>query len=108
MSNNDFLREVLRAHEIQPNSPEMRALQDARKEVEALLRDAFPDCSPTIRYGGSKAKGTMVLEIMTWILFAIFLATRIAREKPSNKYISTSERRSTRNIGLSKRQPRFV
>ena len=62
MSNNDFLREVLRAHEIQPNSPEMRALQDARKEVEALLRDAFPDCSPTIRYGGSKAKGTMVLE----------------------------------------------
>src|SRR5271165_2691701 len=62
MSNNDFLREVLRAHEIQPNSPEMRALQDARKEVEALLRDTFPDCSPTIRYGGSKAKGTMVLE----------------------------------------------
>src|SRR6478672_7112277 len=62
MSNNEFLRELLRAHEIQPKSPDMRALQDAREEVETLLRDAFPDCSPTIRYGGSKAKNTMVLE----------------------------------------------
>ncbi|MGA7323551.1 MAG: hypothetical protein WBX25_03465 [Rhodomicrobium sp.] len=62
MSNDNFLREVLRAHEIEPDSPEMRNLQDARKEVEGVLRDAFSDCSPTIRYGGSKAKGTMVLE----------------------------------------------
>ena len=62
MSNNDFLREVLRAHEIQPKSTEMRALQEARGDVEALLRDAFPGCTPTIRYGGSKAKNTMVLE----------------------------------------------
>lgn len=62
MSNNDYLREVLRAQEVQPGSTEMKELENARADVEALLRREFADCSPTIRYGGSKMKNTMNLE----------------------------------------------
>lgn len=62
MSNDDYLREVLRAHEVQPDSTEMKDLQAARAEIEELIRSHFDDCGPTIRYGGSKAKGTMNLE----------------------------------------------
>ena len=44
------------------DSEELKTLQERRAEVEKVLRDHFEDCSPTIRYGGSKAKGTMIKE----------------------------------------------
>lgn len=62
MTPNEYLESVLKAQGIASDSTEIEALQTARAEVEALLRAAFADCSPTIRYGGSKAKGTMILE----------------------------------------------
>lgn len=62
MTGNDFLEKVLRAQSVQPGSPEMKTLEQARADVEALVRSAFSDCSPTIRYGGSKMKNTMNLE----------------------------------------------
>lgn len=62
MSNDDYLREVLLAQDVQQDSQEMKDLQGARAEVEQLLRTRFEGCGPTIRYGGSKAKGTMNLE----------------------------------------------
>ena len=62
MSNDEYLREVLRAQLVKPESDEMKALISARTDIEKLLRTAFSDCSPTIQYGGSKAKGTMLLE----------------------------------------------
>jgi len=62
MSNDTYLRDVLRAQEVGPDSDEMKALQSARADIEALIRIDFEECSPTIRYGGSKAKGTMNLE----------------------------------------------
>ena len=62
MSNDDYLRDALRAQEVQPDGKEMRELQAARADIEALIRKHFEACAPTIRYGGSKAKGTMNLE----------------------------------------------
>jgi hypothetical protein len=40
----------------------MKELRKHRDEVEAKLRQSFPDSSLTIRYGGSKAKGTLIRE----------------------------------------------
>lgn len=62
MSNDDYLRDALRAQEVQADSKEMKELQAARVEVERVVRAHFDECGPTIRYGGSKAKGTMNLE----------------------------------------------
>ncbi len=62
MNNNEYLQEVLRAQTLAADSEELRALQEQRAKVEKLLRDHFEKSSPTIRYGGSKAKGTMIKE----------------------------------------------
>jgi hypothetical protein len=58
---NDYLQSVLDLQHVADDSPEMKNLQAVRKEVEELLRAEFNECAPTIRYGGSKAKGTMNL-----------------------------------------------
>lgn len=62
MTTNEYLQKVLTAQTLAKDSDELHALQEHRADVEALLRKEFKDCSPTIRYGGSKVKGTMILE----------------------------------------------
>lgn len=62
MTANDYLAKVLASQTLGDDSEELKALQERRAEVEKILRDHFEDCLPTIRYGGSKAKGTMIKE----------------------------------------------
>jgi hypothetical protein len=62
MTANEYLAKVLSAQTLGSNSPELKDLQERRAEVEEHLREHFDDSSPTIRYGGSKAKGTMIKE----------------------------------------------
>ena len=62
MDKEKYLKEILKRQTLSPNGPELQVLQKHRAEVEELLRDHFSDSSPTIRYGGSKAKGTMIRE----------------------------------------------
>jgi len=62
MTTNDYLIKVLASQTLADDSDELKALQEQRVKVEQLLRDRFKDSSPTIRYGGSKAKGTMIRE----------------------------------------------
>jgi tRNA nucleotidyltransferase (CCA-adding enzyme) len=62
MTTNEYLEEVLKSQTLAEDSEELKALREHRAEVEALLRDHFDECSPTIRYGGSKAKKTMIRE----------------------------------------------
>jgi len=62
MKPTEYLKSILDAQTLDPNGDEIKALQEHRKEVEDLLRNEFEDGSPTIRYGGSKAKGTMIRE----------------------------------------------
>jgi hypothetical protein len=59
---NDYLAKVLASQTLADDSAELKMLQQRRAQVEKVLRDHFDDCSPTIRYGGSKAKGTMIKE----------------------------------------------
>src|SRR5580693_5415150 len=61
MTTNEYLNEVLESQKLADDSKELKELQAHRADVEELLRSEFEDCAPTIRYGGSKAKGTLIL-----------------------------------------------
>lgn len=61
MTDNEYLEAILRDQTLAPDSPELKALQEHREKVEKLIRKQFGS-SPVIRYGGSKAKGTMIKE----------------------------------------------
>jgi Nucleotidyltransferase domain len=54
-----YLNDVLKSQTIDDDSEELKQLRSHRKDVEAILRSKFSESSPTIRYGGSMAKGTM-------------------------------------------------
>ena len=62
MTTNEYLAKVLRLQALEEGSEELKALQERRAEVEKHICAAFEKSSPTIRYGGSKAKGTMIRE----------------------------------------------
>src|SRR5215475_5512435 len=59
MTADEYLREVLDSQALGDDSNEVKALQKHRADVEKLIRDNFKDTAFTIRYAGSKAKGTM-------------------------------------------------
>lgn len=62
MDKNKYLQKVLKSQTLASDSEESKTLQKHRADVEELLRKHFDESSPTIRYGGSKAKGTMIRE----------------------------------------------
>lgn len=62
MTDKEYLEAVLKNQDLKDDSQELKDLQKEKQNVERLLRAGFPDCSPTIRYGGSKAKGTLIKE----------------------------------------------
>lgn len=62
MTDQEYLEALLKSQTLKDDSPELSSLQEHRAQVEKLLRDGFPKCSPTIRYGGSKAKNTLIKE----------------------------------------------
>jgi hypothetical protein len=61
MTPNEYLSKILDQQTLAEDSEELKRLRERRQEVEELLRSEFGS-SPTIRYGGSKAKGTMIKE----------------------------------------------
>jgi hypothetical protein len=62
MTNDEYLKAVLKSQELPDDSDEMQELIQHRQDVEKILRDKFAGAAPTIRYGGSKAKGTLIRE----------------------------------------------
>lgn len=62
MDGNEYLQKILEDQTLKEDGPELKALRDERASVEELLREEFKDSNPTIRYGGSKAKRTMIKE----------------------------------------------
>jgi len=61
MNINEYLQGILSAQDLKDDSAELKELQSHRAKVEKLIRDKFGSI-PTIRYGGSKAKGTLIKE----------------------------------------------
>jgi hypothetical protein len=62
MTQTEYLDAVLRSQMLTPGSSELKELQQHKNEVDDLLLAEFGDAHPTLRYGGSKAKGTMIRE----------------------------------------------
>lgn len=62
MTTAEYLVAILASQTLKEESPELVALRVEREAVEKLLEEKFPNAKMTIRYGGSKAKGTMILE----------------------------------------------
>jgi hypothetical protein len=61
MTPSEYLWNKLDEQTLAEDSDELKELRDRRKEVEDHLREDFGS-SPSIRYGGSKSKGTMIKE----------------------------------------------
>ncbi len=59
MTADEYLSEVLASQALGDDSDEVKSLQKHRANVEKLIRDNFKGTVLTIRYAGSKAKGTM-------------------------------------------------
>lgn len=59
MTADEILAKVLEQQTLVADSEELAKLRSTREDVEALLRSAYGN-SPRIRYGGSKAKNTMI------------------------------------------------
>ena len=60
MNASDYLRDLLASQEMPEGCAELEALDDARDEVERLVREAYPDSNISFTHGGSRAKGTLV------------------------------------------------
>lgn len=73
MDKNEYLQKVLKSQTLAGDSEELKTLQKHRADVEELLGKHFNKSSPTIRYGGSKAKGTMILEAYDLDVISYFL-----------------------------------
>ena len=86
MTADEYLSNVLASQALGDDSDEVKALQKHRADVEKLLRDNFKDTGLTIRYAGSKAKGTMNkesydLDIISYVTPAT--TVRVRRSKTS-------------------------
>lgn len=60
MNPNDYLKKVLSKQALNDGDPEIKDLCKRWNEVAELLRESFPKCDPSIRWAGSKIKGTMI------------------------------------------------
>jgi hypothetical protein len=68
-----YLENVLNAQKLEDDSQELKDLQAHRQDVEKILRDGFPKSSPVIRYGGSKAKNTLIRKMYDLDIVCYFL-----------------------------------
>lgn len=62
MTDREYLEAILKSQALGDDSPELKALIEQREVVDNILRCTFKECRPTIRYGGSKAKNSMIKE----------------------------------------------
>ncbi len=61
MTNEEYLDEILESQTLSNDGDELKLLRKRRDDVEKLLRKEYGS-APSIRYGGSKAKGTMITD----------------------------------------------
>jgi len=59
MNANDYLAAVLDVQSIKEGDAELKAIEEARDKVETVLKKKY-GTKITVKYGGSKAKGTMI------------------------------------------------
>ncbi len=62
MNPNDYLEKILAQQTFAEDDPQLEELRKRRKEIEDLLRNHLSKSDPSIRWGGSVAKKTMIRE----------------------------------------------
>lgn len=62
MSELEYLQSVLKSQTFEDGCEELKQLRHKRDEIEKIIRKAFPGADLAFKYGGSKAKGTMIKE----------------------------------------------
>jgi len=97
MDTNEYLQKILESQTLSTDSGELKDLQKHRADIEEVLRKKFSESSPTIRYGGSKAKGTMIRESYDLDIICYFphddkAAGETLKDVYNNVYKSLSER----------------
>lgn len=60
MNENEYLRSVIEAHQLDETSDEAVAAMTVKNEVERLIRSKLSSAVPVIEIAGSYAKGTMI------------------------------------------------
>ncbi len=60
MTTAEYLKSLLDTQDVAAGSDEMKALDEHQATVERIIAEAFPDSTPTIKPGGSRAKKTMI------------------------------------------------
>lgn len=58
----DYLQKILRDQDLDEDSTELKKLRTTKEEVTSHLKSEFSECTPTIRYGGSYMKKTLIRE----------------------------------------------
>jgi len=72
MSDREYLEGLLARQDLADDGAELTELRKHRRDVEKILVERFSECAPTIRYGGSKAKGTLIKEFYDLDLICYF------------------------------------
>jgi len=62
MDPNEYLTKILAGQTFRDDDPELKDLRKRRKDIEDTLRGHFSSSDPSIRWGGSMAKETMIRE----------------------------------------------
>lgn len=62
MDPNEYLTKILAGQTFGDGDPELKNLRKRREDIEKVLRAHFSQSSPSIRWGGSMAKETMIRE----------------------------------------------
>jgi hypothetical protein len=62
MNSNDYLKQILVQQTFDNNDQELKDLRDRRNDIDKMLRAYFWHSGPSIKWAGSMAKGTMILE----------------------------------------------
>lgn len=62
MTPTEYLEGILKEQSLADDSSEIKDLRKRRSDVEGLLKEEFNESAPTIQYGGSYAKKTMIKE----------------------------------------------
>ena len=63
MKPNEYLEKILKQQTFDNDEQELMDLRQRRKDIDKKLRAHFTDSSPSIRWAGSMAKGTMIREL---------------------------------------------
>ncbi|MCP4553716.1 MAG: hypothetical protein GY834_17125 [Bacteroidetes bacterium] len=72
MSAEEYLKGIVKEQTLSDDSKEIEKLRKHRKNVEVLLKNEFGDDKPTIQYGGSYKKNTMIKEHFDLDLISYF------------------------------------